>query len=523
MSIRKATDHRYSPAGDDFVISDQPPFSDSPAHDKQDIFGEKTVLQRRLFPDMSEAPLSSTLVGSQFVAGDISFIVRTIVEHTPACLNNPSVPAMGVTNAMNAIWGVNGAGAAYRAHKVASVLGDQKGKNLSFLNGTANFFQVIGGLGLGGSRPFTVAALSKRVTIGPSSSSIVGRISYFMSMIGTWAFGAYYAALGIAFGVRGYYKQQFIKELSKVTTEGPLSSVMEYLKERSEATQEDVDKSLSEADKEALGIKHATKEFKHIVKVLKKAGKLTTIPKLSDEEMKEVITNLVGDLKKYSSDIALEKAQQKKDMEMERLIGHAQYKLLKKVLAKPNLLADLKSGKKETLDEVSKFLDEMVKDVKHVRNYDAAIFVFSMLGAVFLSLGVFFTGGILGAVVAAGMASVALIFLHIDWHLLQRDLKDGVVSVKDKRFIGISMFLCVAAVATSIATTIIFAFPVLPMIVVSVIGAGWFSTNIYALNEIDLIEKKQKNAKKSDDDLTVKVDQMASRILNALDEIKKCV
>lgn len=469
------------------------------------VFGElenMPIFQKALnekFKGDLKAPavlMSGTIQGFGFVIMDISYFARTVPQSLEPFGSSHVMPAMGLTSAFSIFLGPDGMRRNYQNFKNAAAVNDTKEKVVQLLSGIGNFGQFVGGLGMGAARGLYMAAIIENIKIAYNSTSLLGKVAFWFMAVGLGAILLFYAALGVAFIYNAIHRQLFISKLNSFKTE---EEKVAFLQKR-------VQGDLKQFEAK-YGITADEKYQEVAITQLKKAFK--NLPEFKNTESREIEAKLkafaAGEngevLTLIGKEIEKVKSTIKKQNKLKRMVGDEIYKdveallatdaakqaltSLQQVATETNRLLTDSADKKEApkLDAFHKTIvnglfDKMTAKVKSSRNLETLLVVAALAGLACLICAFFPFGA--GILVTAATVVAALLFMAVDSLYLKQDYATTTVGKYDRITNFVMATLITIGIILAVTVTLVYGFPLLPLILVGIIGGSALAGNIWA-------------------------------------------
>lgn len=179
---------------------------------------------------------------------------------------------------------------------------------------------------------------------------------------------------------------------------------------------------------------------------------------LKDEEYDTLLLNIFG-----ADRLGLEALAFRNHQKLERLCGK-------------ELLAKVKPGLSQTQKDL--IVEEVKEKLTHKNSLKKGIYYLIGLAISLLCIGFVVTNPIGSLVVGTLLAVIELPQMY--WSM-QTLLKNGPLLPTDRKFLKAGIGLAIASLATTIALTVAFSFPIAPLILATVMTMGWICSHAVVL------------------------------------------
>ncbi len=482
---------------------------------------EEMVIDAQLDPKMQElfdlvslsaapgysSPLSAVTSNSGFVAMDISYFIRTIPMYVEkyGLASSHVLQSMGLTSFLSTFFGALSIASSYKGYQEAAAVGDIKGQIWNALWNIANIGQFGGGVGLGGSRVFSVWAIGHHIPISPHSPSILARIAHHTSTVGLYFLQFFYLFIACAFYFRARFKAQFQTKIKKCTTSAEkaeffkkrltgdaiqFTKQMRYEKTLEAATncfnrmalrltyrfssfQDSQWETLTEKELQVGFIKFAKE---HIVKKLSKEVK---------DSKKDIMTAVEGhytdaQLTALGETLVKIRSLHKKERKLADMLGGKRFGKVKALYGRLQIAEN--SGLSTEIEKIKgEFVgitDKVKKGINRDKWLERGVVIASIIGMLFLAFALANpVTGLAAILITIGTLIASATFMVADGMFLHGSTKSRATGKWDYAMFAINVIM----IAASIALSLLFYASPLALIITGAIAAAWLGLSIFAL------------------------------------------
>lgn len=407
--------------------------------------------------DMAYKEFSGAAVSGQYVASDISTVVRSLSVFVPQDMGVAG-PAMGLTTGTNAVTGAITVHVNDHRRKVAELLGDREGAFGAKLEMGRGVIQAAAGTTFIAQRILSMIAITRDIEIGATSASLIGRMTHWLSTVGSVLFAAFFSLLGIVVSVRCEEVASLRLEMENVGST-PEAKVA-FLQEKLRVTEQMIRDPLG-PDADAILAKEAMGKLKEVFKDEMAAYK--------EEEVEERILDLLGGGEEAQKGLAIAGLQMRMDLES---------------LRRENVLGRIVGG--EALKELVASLEkksslspkELIDLAKNGNNTNLAIWstliVSCLFGLASTVLSLIFLGGPAAIAATVLMVLSGVTMLLVDAH----DLIEGLKAKERGTYERALMLFSSATLLAAVTAVSVLSGGVAPLAVAALIGIPWLMINV---------------------------------------------
>ncbi|MBS0604303.1 MAG: hypothetical protein JSS60_04605 [Verrucomicrobia bacterium] len=490
----------------------------------------------RTVPASLEFPfLTSGATSTEDNIANISYFIRTLMPEAA------STQAIGVTTGENVFQGFWAAYKAAKRFNKSEHIGDTQGMIEGGMDAARGVSQSLGGAAYLGYRGTMIAADIHNVNTTINATTTLGKAAYGLGMVGNVLFTLFYIFIA-AWSAHGLWQDVNFSNAMKANERGDADMFKFLMGKVIASPKKKLEKlnahwnTLTQAKKEMQiksfkeglqksALEGLTKHFIRFQEQMLKAGQLNGKKPLSKAEVKELLTelfsakdaamrkgpaytNYLKSLELEKEDVghldfsmleligfSLEEAkrQSKKEAKFSRATDDASVEAVKKAASR-GLGPRLESGdalvqgtaRKELAELKGKVTSENTK----AKIIHTALLIVGVLGIVASILGFF-------VLPPAGMIALTVITLLLCGGMMATDgysmftgLNNGPPGKHDKKYLLIIGGVFIAAMAVSIAVTLAFGLPIMPLILAGVIcGLGLM---LLGFSYYKLIQKEKK-------------------------------
>ncbi|MDN3506345.1 MAG: hypothetical protein P0S96_03850 [Simkaniaceae bacterium] len=444
----------------------------------------KEVLYRALFgkgPAVSKAsPLVSGLsTGSVAMASNYNTISRDFQDLGSALGMQGffsrtdmivAYQTFGTLTGINAVIGLVKLIQGYGAKKVADSIEDKRGSLLGRVSMLASASLGAGGVSFAGFRGF---AIYNEVN-GVTTTSLLGRITHGLSIVGMACFTFFYLLLTVVSGIKLH---DGLKLKSKLQEAGDFAAQAAILEKKYGASpgrvlEKLIAKTGSKESAEKLLQEEAISTGKaHLQALMKELG----LAKLSDADCDEVVKDAVqtqvgifGSMEKTLTELGLnlqtQKVQLRKDEKMERVLSSTGAEAVKEL-----------RGSKAT----QKLVDVIATSNKgKIKEYALNVAVL-LLGIATLSFATVLTGGMGVIIASAVMIAYGLLMTAVDGYYLLKSYREETPAKHDKKLLVLSSVLAFTSLVSMLALGFsgFVSFGLVPIMITAILTAFWLGQN----------------------------------------------
>jgi hypothetical protein len=419
-------------------------------------------------------PFGDIALNTQEVDGDQRWMASCIVDLANSLgVQTPHIgyayQVMGITTSLSSIMGALATYRAYSQFAHAKELGDFEGMTEGALGLLGGVSRCAAGTAYVAARPLAVAAMA----VAATPTSLLGRVSCGVTMLGNALFGLFYAAFAGKATWNLYKCVRFYIEYYRAEDKAEfLIKQLTYIRPEEEAklkryTDEDL---IAEAKK---SLQKSCKELK-----LGKEGWNRVFESINQQDDHALI--------EIGRAFKIRKLFLSKEAALRRVTSGAVVKEVKQLIAA--------TSKEEPLDKLKA---ETLKKVQSAWNTKVFLNILMLTAGAFgalTTITMFLFTGPIGAIVTAALILGLVVFpmTAADCYCFYTDLNETQPGKHDKKFLAVSTAICLLAMATSFALTFFFSAGLLPVLFTLITGGTWLILNAISYANIKVAENRIK-------------------------------
>lgn len=483
--------------------------------------------------------LSSAGMNGQYVVADISTIIRSVLVFFPEYADSIILPSMGITTGLAALTGFFTTKNANSRLQTAEKLNDEGGVLEAKVDLARGITQTASGVAFIGQRVFSTYAAAADLEVGAGSSSLVGRATYWFSMIGMALFSVFFAIFGVFGSIRLKEELDFRSEMQEHASSP--EKLVAFLEDKLRVTEESVFDELGKDANKVLfdeAMDHSKKFVKTMVDELRLSG--VEIPEVSEEEYESIVLDLfTAQEKGLSHEQVLDRAKErmmlnglqmrmtKNSMKNQNIIGRvlgeeSLEKITQAIDAKPlsqRMVSTNPEVRIKALTEGHELIEQAQKDIKINIAFFAGLIVTCILGLASLVVSMIFLSGPGVLVGAALFALCGLGMLVLDGYGMWKGMASNEKGHHERAVVWTSNLVLLAALTTAT----VLSGGTIPAMVALSIALPWLAINISValkmkIDRSDEEDKKKQEQEKMRKDLQ---DRIFPHLAAHIDQIQK--